>query len=367
MNWATLGGNRIVSGQILTPYYGAAAADVLLASTASVDAQTELVIGNLSMAVHVVRQASFAGSRSFRLVAGHGGWRTLVDRKWYSSPVALPLATIMSDVAAEVGERVSVPASRLISAQYSRSRGKAVRVLEQLAPDWWIAPDGVTHVGSRDASPITSPLTVERFSGSKGQLVIATEDMASWLPGRTFTSQTITDPITIGSTSITLDNSGRVRLEVLSVTDTHTDRIFDPLDEVIDARIPLAYMVPWQCTIVAVNGTGPWTVDVVPSSPQCPLPGMTALTHVPSIAGSRVKPANGGTCVVVFLDGDPQLPRVMWFDDTQSDEVDLSRTDDLLVADPTGRVLRWGDTVDLFGCPTPLVPFAPVSVSRVRA
>ena len=323
-SWAELGGNRIQSGSITVPYYGCLAADVLLASSATVDAQTTLTVGNLSLAVHVVRQASFAGSRSFRLVGGFGGWRKTVGARWYYSPASLPLATVLGDVATEIGETVSVPAARLLGSQYARSVGPAARVLEQLAPDWWIAPDGVTHVGPRDGSLITTDKTIVNYSGSKGQFTVATEDMASWLPGRTFTSQTITDPITIGAVTIAMTNDGKVRLDVLSSSSPNVDRLTDPLDEIISSRFPSSvYSTPWECTIVSVSGSGPWTIDVIPTSPACPLPGMTTVSYRPSIAGARVQPKSGGTCLVQFVNGDPQRPFVSVFDDTVSSEIDL--------------------------------------------
>ena len=356
-----LGGQRIQSGAITLPYYGMVAADILLASTATVPPQTTLVVGNLTLQVAVIRQAGFAGARSFRVVGGYGGWRKIVPPRFYSSPASLPLTTVLSDVAVEVGEKVSVPATRLLGTQFARSAGKASRVLEQLCPDWWVAPDGVTHVGARPSGSIGTPATVISYSGGKGQFQVATEDMSSWLPGRVFTSATVTTPTTIGTTSIQMGNDGKVRMEILSTDATGSaDRLNDSLDEIIESRTPnLAYYAVWKCTIVAVHGSGPWTIDVVPTDPACPLPGMTTLTYWPSIAGARVQPPDDGsaTCLVGFINGSPQQPYVHSFDSTTPIEIEIGAGDDVLpLGNPLGRGMRWGDTFQIIVGP----PYTPL-------
>ena len=363
--WCTLGGERVQSGNLSIPMYGAMAGDVLLASSTQVDEQTTLVIGDVSLVVHVVRQASFAGSRGYRLVAGYGGWRKRIGPRYYAAPASLPLATVLRDVAAEIGEQVDVPADRLIGTCYARSNGPASRVLEQLAPDWWIAPDGMTHVGPRDGAPITTPLTVIVYSGAQGKFQIATETMADWLPGRTFTSPTISAPVTIGAVQIAMGNDGKVRLEILSVDASGADRLSEPLDQIIESRIPaLAYLVPWECTIVNVHGSGPWTLDVVPTSASCPLPGMTTLGTELSMPGLQVKPAVDATCLVQFINGDPQRPYVSAFDSTQIDEMDLNGGSDVTIVNPLRHIVRWGDSVAGLGS---LVPQPLTNISKVQA
>ena len=371
MSWGQLDGERIQSGSITIPYWGALAGDVLLASSAQVAEQTTLTLGNLTCAVHVVRQASFSGSRSFRIVGGFGGWRKTVDRRYYASPASLTLSTVLHDVATEVGETVSVPASRLLGTQFVRLRGPAVRVLEQLATDWWISPAGVTTIGPRDTSRITTPLTVVSYSGGRGRFEIATEDMASWMPGRTFVSQTITEPVTVGSVSITLGNDGKSRIEILNTTPSSPgNRLYDPIDELIQSSAPdMVFAALWECTIVAVNGSGPWTLDVTPTSPACPLPGMTAIEYRPSLPGAKCKPGTGGLCTVAFLNMDPQRPIIVGFDTTQPDQIDIGAGSELAI-DPVGRVVRYGDTIQVpsIGAYV-LVPGTtpPTEVSKVSA
>jgi hypothetical protein len=324
VSWATIGGERIQSGIVTMPYWGTLVGDVLLASSAAVDSPATLTIGDLSCVVSIVRQASFAGSRSFRVVGGYGGWRKTVGPRWYTAPVPMPLAPVLRDVAAEVGEQVSCPSTRIMQAQYARATGQAVRVLDLLAPDWWVAPDGTTTIGPRDSSLITSDKTIVSYSGGKGQFQVATETMADWMPGRTFTSQTIDTPVTIGSVTITMGNDGKVRLDVLNASSTNVDRLNDPLDEIIASVAPsLAHTVPWECRVVGVHGSGPWTLDVIPTSSACPLPGMTTIGYAPSIARGRVKPTTGGTCLVCFVNGDPQRPKVWAFDDENPEEISL--------------------------------------------
>jgi hypothetical protein len=364
MSWAELGGQRIMSGSITIPWYGACVADVVLASSAQVDPQTTLMVGNLSLIVHAVRQASFAGSRGYRVVGGYGGWRQTVGPRYYASPASLPLVTVLADIATEVHERIDCPASRVIGPRYARVTGLARQTLDELAPDWWLAPDGVTHVGARVSEAIATPLTVVSYSGGHGRFQIATEDMAAWQPGRTFVSQTIAAPVTIGSVIISIANEGKVRLDVLSVdATTAQDRIAGGIDAIIAAHVPLAALGVWECTVVAVHGTGPWTLDVVPTSALCPIPGMTQLDYSPALAGSQVKPSVGSTCRVAFANVDLRRPEIVRFDGTVA-ELDFSADTDTGAAPPR-TLVRVGDVVTV-GAATGAIAIAG-SYAKARA
>jgi hypothetical protein len=378
--WSTLDNNRIISGIITIPYYGAIVADLVLANTSVVSDQPTLIVGNLTIKLTVVRQASFAGSRSFRLVGGYGGWRQHVSTRYYQNDSGILLKTVVNDAALEVGEKMDVSnITQLLGAQYVRFSAPASRVLDQLSPDWWITPDGITHLGKRNNTPITSPSTVITYSGGKGKFEVATEDLASWLPGRTFISQNITDPQTIGSTSISMDNEGKVRLEVLNTPASNPqDRLSDPLTELVMYNFPNLYCYGiWECSIINVSDsiTGPWSLDVQPIDPASPLPGMVSLTYYPSLQGAKVKPTLDTICLVGFINADPQRPYIHSFDANAADRIDIGIGEDILpVEDSTRVIVRYGDlSVQLGMFKGPITtadqtnPPIPGTISKVKA
>ena len=211
-----LDGQRVISGRITLPFYGIWMGDVVLAVPDVIPTSTTLTVGNLKLACTVFRAAAFAGSRSARLVGGAGGWRKDVPRQSYYASNGLRLSTIIRDAGATVGESVAVAQDQTIGNAFVREAGPAARVLRQLAgTEWWIDADGLTRVGTRSGSTINTPFQITAWSGGKGWYEVSTEDIASWLPSNTF-SNALVPTTTVGMTEIEVDNTGKLRLGVLS-------------------------------------------------------------------------------------------------------------------------------------------------------
>ena len=217
--WANLDGVRVVSARVTIPWFGAWAADVVLADASSIGEMPTLTIGTLVLEGARARASSFSGARSARLVGGRGGWRKDVGARAYRFAGGVRLATVLGDAAAEVGEAVDLDAalaSATVGDAYVREAGPASRVLRQLAgPAWWTDPaTGRTKVGSRVPTPITSDFSVEGYKGAEGRVVVATEALADWTPARTFTSPTLGVTLTVGGASLVVEGDGRARVEV---------------------------------------------------------------------------------------------------------------------------------------------------------
>ena len=144
----------------------------------------------------------------------------MVPARAYASPAGVRLSMVLKDVATEVGETVAFfgPADS-IGLAYVREAGPAQRVLRQLAGElWWITPAGVTAIqGTRDVSLIKSAFDVLDYRGASGRVHVATEVLADWMPGRTFTAPTLEGAtLGIGAVSLDFTTDGKARLEVLS-------------------------------------------------------------------------------------------------------------------------------------------------------
>lgn len=216
-DFSSYSGERVVSAKVAIPYYGTWSADIAMSSaTAMPDVAAPLVIGDLSMIAAPARAASFADSRTARVVGGYGGWRKPVPRQGYRG-ANVRISTVLGDAAAIVGERVSIDITDVNLGRFARAAGRASLVLRQVAGDsWYVAPNGVTHVGPRPSGAISSDFEVIGWSGNTGRFTISTETLADWMPGRSFTAPTVTGTHTIGYVEISTDSSGKLRLEVLA-------------------------------------------------------------------------------------------------------------------------------------------------------
>lgn len=216
--FAQLNGQRITAGNLLIPYYGIWAADVELAAAVVVQPSVTLIIGNLELKGHVFRAADFTGSKSLRIVGGAGGWRKQTTAQPYYSTNGVKKSMVLRDVASSVGESVNVVTDEVIGNFWIRERCIASELLRLLCGDvWWMDEKGVTQVHDRtNTSLIKTNFDVATWSGAAGKFNIATEDLASWLPARTFSSPTVTPVQKISSTSIVINNDGKLRLDVLS-------------------------------------------------------------------------------------------------------------------------------------------------------
>lgn len=215
-------GIRVTAASVLIPWYGAPVADVTFPVSVTLTAPVTLTAANLTLTLGILRQRSFAGGATARLVGGIGWGRALVDTNGrpipaYANPAGVKLSTILRDVARRVGETVSIGADRTVGLFYVPSTGPAARVLEQLGgPSWYVDGAGVTQVRDRVPSTITSAATVQDYMGGMGWLTVATEDLAAWMPAAIFSSNTVTTPIQVSATRIHTDNDGTLRLEILT-------------------------------------------------------------------------------------------------------------------------------------------------------
>ena len=298
-----LNGFRAISGTVSIPQWGPWSADIVLATSDPLVAQATVTIGDLTLSGTIIRMASFAGSRSARVVAGGGGWRKIIPGKGYAHDAGVKLSSVLNDAAREAGEQISVADDRSIGASYTRKKGQAGRALRLLiGSQWWIDPHGVTQTKVRDATPISSAFTVVGWSGGKGRFEIATEKYSDWMPGRTFTAPTVKTPQTISSVTLTADNDGKLRLDILA-GQAREDRLTQQIRDIV--RDELA--THDYCAIVEyeVTKASEMKIDCKPTDPGTGWPMLSDVPLRAGLLGEVVTPTVGKKAMLGFLNADP--------------------------------------------------------------
>jgi len=105
------------------------------------------------------------------------------------------LSVVIQDAASLVGEPAPVIAiDQSLGNGYVRSQGPASRVLD-LLPLWYADFTGVVQSASRTTTPITSNFTLMNVDRTMGRVVVASDSIADWTPGRTFQTDALSATI----------------------------------------------------------------------------------------------------------------------------------------------------------------------------
>lgn len=216
--YAELGGGSVIEARLVVPKLGAWFADVTLATEVTLSGSLVLTIANLAWTCSVWAGGPYQGRTHVRVIGGMGGWQKSLKVQAYANPNGVMLSTLLKDAASAVGESVSLTDPDVaVGRFYVRELASAERILNRLATQWHIGPDGSTVVGPwPDSSAFASAFDVVDYDPKQRHSTIATEDLAGVTPGRTITKPQLGGAVlTVSSVVHTLTAKG-VRTEVLA-------------------------------------------------------------------------------------------------------------------------------------------------------
>jgi hypothetical protein len=218
----TAGGFDLQAADVALPGYGIWSASVSLADAQAltIGARVQLVLSDLTLVGTVRTGGEFVGETGYFIVGGADGWAKACKKKDYRTDSGVKLSQVVRDLAAEVGETVVVlpAAERVVGYAWQRLAGAASSALRDLAGElWWLDADGNTYVGTRPASQVSASLefAVKPYDPRWKRAGITSPDdlVAPFLPGATFTAETLADPFTVQSMTVRV-RTGSVALEV---------------------------------------------------------------------------------------------------------------------------------------------------------
>ena len=224
-----LDGSPLLRADVVIPARGVWYADVDLAEPRD----AALPAGHITLTVGATRatctilpskSGEFGGLRRVRVVGGANGWGQRCKPRSYRNDAGVKAATVIADLAAEVGETLgaATPALARLGSSYTRGglRGDgqpitAATVLEDACRGalWWVGLDGVTYVGDRAGGNVDpEAIDVLDVDARHNEVTLACDDLAALAIGSTLVHSSLPAPLTIRSLHATIDaGSARVR------------------------------------------------------------------------------------------------------------------------------------------------------------
>lgn len=314
---ATLGSAAVSSATARVPRYTAAVATVALVddTVLPTGVPTTLTIGDLSMLgtirAHEVG-ADFGGQARYTWIAGAGAWSSSVKTQPYHDDNGIMLSRVLADLAKDAGEIGCVLdglPDKSLGLDWTRPAGLASDQLEALSGgQWWVnASDGVTHVGPRPASAVSSPnITVEPFDGALSRAVVRVADdtFSALLPGATLTAEGLPGPLTVAATTLHVDGAS-ISAELWA--EVTGPELLRRIVAHLTAGTLFHRRMPYAVASVASDGR----VAVQPADGRATaFPDAPLLAHVAGLPGVSVVLVRGARVLVDYIAGDPASPVV---------------------------------------------------------
>lgn len=306
-----LGDQDLRSARIALPTYGVWSARVVLlrSKVLAVGSATQITVGDLILQGVIRAGGDFQGRSSYLVVGGAGGWDKLVGKRPHRADNGVRLSTVVGDVAAEVGEQVVLETGveRSVGYAWLRAAGVAASIFEPLGVRWWVAPDGVTHVGDRPSTrvPASLRLLVEDYDPAIPMATLVSPDdaYAALQPGAIVAGPE--GDFTIADVDLYVE-AGQVRVDLWGGT-----ALEDSLRQIAQLMGSRSAYQPLHEYLVQEQIGARLTVRPVGSAPE--LPDGLLLDKAHGIAGASEVSSPGSVVLVGFRDGDPGRPYIAGF------------------------------------------------------
>lgn len=308
----SVNGEPLLSATVRVPNFGAWWADVVFQDAPDIDGAVTLKIGDLELTgtLDPQQNASFASQRRARILAGAGGWGTLLPARHYHNDAGVQALTIASDAAREAGETLGAfaPEAAALGADYVRTSGPASRVLEDAigSAAWWVGFDGQTRIGARAGStPTARDYTVLDVEPSESLATLAVSDAASVSIGAVLT-EGLDAPLTVRELEI-VASAESLRVIVWGSDVEPRGRLASILRSIVARSTDDRVFGRIRYRVVSASG-GRLALQVVKAGTGAP--DLVSIATKPGIPGAASVPALSSIVLVEFIEGDPELPIV---------------------------------------------------------
>jgi hypothetical protein len=310
-----------------------------------------LKIGAQSFVGTVVPQqaGTFALKRTLRLVAGVGGWSSLLAPRAYHSDAGVRAQLIAQDAARECGETLGSfePGALNVGNDYARGRELASAVLEHAAGGvpWWVDYAGVTHVGPRPAPVLeAASFTLLGFDGRSRIAVLSSDDLDKLPVGGVIQDSRLDAPQTIRDLEYSFARGQPPRIVAwCGGGSSSASRLAELLRAVIDRTHdePLHGVYRYR----VVSEAGDTRCDLQAIRKGAGLPDLRHISQWPGVAGIASTLTLGAEVLVQFIEGDRAQPIVSGY--AGKDGVGFAPIETVIGGEPAPAAARVGDDVTL--------------------
>jgi hypothetical protein len=323
--FATVAGYPAQKLDVYVPQVGVWYVDAVLEDgEAALRGYVLVQIGTLRLRGTVVDASAgaFVLQRSLRIVGGAGGWGKLLPPLGYHTDDGVSPLEVARDAARDCGETLGAFEADLLPADFIRRMGPGSAVLERLAGSrqWWVDPDGVTHVGTRaESTPPDGSYSTLTYSPLQRTAWLACDDPAVLWIGSRLTDR-MSAPQVVRDLEIHVD-AGQMRVKAYVGGDASDgSRLGRALDAILAQRESKRLYGTYRYRVYSDPGDGSLNLQVV--RPLAGLPDVIPALQSAGIAGALSSLRPGELVRVAFDEGDPCLPYVASY--TQGDSAGVA-------------------------------------------
>lgn len=314
--WGTLGGERVTRGCVYVPGIGVWHADLEMEGEPSLSGRQTLALGDLRLAGSIAepRSGANAAVASYQLVAGAGGWSSVLPARSYHNDAGVRASTVVEDAAREAGETLGSTSSDVVGADYVRARGPASVTIADIAAGvpWWVDFEGTTRIGARaETDAEADAYEVLEVDAANRIVTLAVDDLTRIGIG-SILRERLDAPLVVRSMEIEIDDAGSVRVRAwCGAPSTSSSRLARGLRRFVDHVRSDRMLGVWAYQVVRQNTDG--RLELRPVEASIGLPDVGPVKAWPGIAGASATVEAGAEVLVEFVNGDRRKPIVRGF------------------------------------------------------
>lgn len=343
--YANVDGETVIEGTLHVPNVGPWWADVVFELAPDLSGSVTLNIGPLALSgtIDATHDGTFGRQRRSRIVAGGGGWGTLVPAQAYHNDGGVRALSVAQDAARLASETLNEasfnPEAATVGADYVRQATAASRALEDVigSTPWHVDYQGRTNVGPRTTSEAdVDDYEVLDVDPGESLVTLAIDDLRTVGIG-SILSERLDAPVTVFELRVSIgaeasrtvvwgggSEGGRGRL---------TGALRKIVKSIVDERLPYKY----RYRVVAMDGDRVQLQAVVAAAG---LPDILPVSQKPGVSGAHAKLVGGSIVLVEFIEGLRTLPILVAYaskgeEGHAPDELDLSVVSTLRLGDDT--------------------------------